>query len=88
MVVKRQVWYNCLHMAAGKRKVEVLEKLWDWAKELQLRPEELRNEVLLSKNKSGKTAWHMAQGRGYFQVLEKLLDCAKEIQLNQEELWN
>jgi hypothetical protein len=28
--------------AAWKGEVEVLEKLWSWAKELQLKPEELR----------------------------------------------
>jgi hypothetical protein len=37
------------HKAAKYGKVEVFEKLWDWAKELQLKPNELRNEVLLLK---------------------------------------
>jgi hypothetical protein len=27
------------HKAAARSHVEVLEKLWDWAKELQLKPE-------------------------------------------------
>jgi len=35
------------HMAAGEGHVEVLEKLWNLAKEVQLNPEELRNEVWL-----------------------------------------
>jgi hypothetical protein len=35
------------HKAAEIGNFEVLEKMWDWAKELQLNPEELRNEVLL-----------------------------------------
>ena len=30
-------------MAAGGGQDEVFEKLWDWAKELQLKPEEFRN---------------------------------------------
>jgi hypothetical protein len=30
--------------------VEILEKLWDWAKKLQLKPEELRMELFLSKD--------------------------------------
>jgi hypothetical protein len=34
------------HMTAETGQVEILEKLWEWAKELQLKPEELRNEVL------------------------------------------
>jgi hypothetical protein len=39
------------HKAAEKGDVKLLEKLWGWAKELQVEPEELRNEVLFSKNK-------------------------------------
>jgi hypothetical protein len=35
--------------------------MWDWAKKLQLKPEEIRNEVLLSKNKYNETAWHKQQ---------------------------
>jgi len=62
-----------------------LEKLWDWAKELQLKQEELRNEVLLSKDKCGQTAWHMAAGGGHVAILEKLWDWAKELQLKPDE---
>jgi len=43
-------------MAAMKRKVEVLERLSDWAKELQLNPEEIKKDVHLLKDKDGKTA--------------------------------
>ena len=32
-----------LHKEAERKKVEILEKLWDWAEEIQLNPEELRN---------------------------------------------
>jgi hypothetical protein len=35
------------HKAAEIGQVEILQKLWDWAKELQLKPEALRNELLL-----------------------------------------
>jgi hypothetical protein len=28
--------------------VEILDKLWNWAKELQLKPEDLRKELVLS----------------------------------------
>jgi hypothetical protein len=34
--------------------------MWDWAKELQLKPEDLRNEVFLSKDEYNETAWHKA----------------------------
>jgi len=47
---------NAWHLAARKGNVEILSKLWGWAKELQIDPEELRNEILLSKNKDGQTA--------------------------------
>ena len=36
--------------AAVRDQFEILEKLWNWAKELQLKSEEIRNELLLSKN--------------------------------------
>ena len=58
---KKTAW----HMAAESGYVEVLNKLWDWAKELQLKPEELRNEVLLSKDESNGTTWHKATNRDH-----------------------
>jgi hypothetical protein len=38
------------HKAALIVQVETLEKLWDCAKNLQLKPEELRNDLLLSED--------------------------------------
>jgi len=38
------------HIAAETGKIEVLERLWDWAKELQLNPEEIKNDVYLLKD--------------------------------------
>ena len=73
-------------MGAGIGHVELLEKQWYWAKKLQLKPEELRNEVLLSKNKHGETSWYMATRKSNVEVLEKLSDWAKELQLESEEL--
>jgi hypothetical protein len=52
------------HKAATSGNVEFLKKLWDWAKELQLKPEGLRNEVFLSKEEFKKTAWQKAEKRG------------------------
>ena len=69
----KTAWQN----AAGRGEVEILEKLWDWAKKLQLKPEELRNELLLSKDEFNKTAWHKAAERGEVAILEKLWDWAK-----------
>jgi len=73
-------------MTAGGGHVAVLEKLWDWAKELQLKPDELRNEVLLSKDKYGQMAWHMAEAGGHVEVLEKTWDWVEELKLAPNEL--
>ena len=60
------------HEAAGSGQDEIIEKLWNWAKELQLKPEEIRNDLLLSKIKNGNTAWHEEAQRGQVEVLEEL----------------
>jgi hypothetical protein len=74
--------------AAGKGQVEILERLWDFAKELQLKPDEFLNEVLLSKDKFNRTAWHMAAEDCQFLILEKLWDFLKELQLKPQGLRN
>jgi hypothetical protein len=56
----------------------------DWAKE----PEELRNEVLLSKDKYEKTAWHVRAEKGHVVLLENLWGWAKKLQLKPDELRN
>jgi hypothetical protein len=61
--LERTAW----HKAAKGDHVEVVEKLWDWTKELQLKPEEV-----LSSDRSGQTAWNMAEEGGYIDILEKL----------------
>ena len=80
----RTAWHNTIK----RGQVEVLKKLWDLAKELQLKPEELRNEVLLSKDKYNRTAWHKAAKKGGVEILKKLWDWAKELQLKPEVLRN
>jgi hypothetical protein len=55
--------------AAEKGRFEVLEKLWNWAKDVQLKPEELRNELLFSEGKYGQTAWDEALERERFDIL-------------------
>jgi hypothetical protein len=64
---------------------ELLQKMWVWAQELQLKPEELRNPLWLSKDNSGKRTWHKAPS-GSKAVLETLLDYAKILQHKPEEL--
>jgi hypothetical protein len=67
------------HMAAESGHVEVLVKMWDRAIELQLKPEELINEMLLSKDYKNETVWHKAVRSGYVGFLVKLWDRAKEL---------
>jgi hypothetical protein len=74
------------HKAPGSGNVETLRKVWCWAKEIQINPEELRNGVFFLKGMNGKTAWHMAEGTGNVEVLEMLWDCAKKLQLKLEEI--
>ena len=74
--------------ATRRCQVEILQKLWDWAKELQLKPEEIRNELLLPKIKNRNTAWHEAAGSGQVEILEKLRNWAKELQLKPELIRN
>ena len=75
-------------MAAEGSHFEVLEKLWDWVKQLQLLPEELWNGLFLSKDKLNEMACHLAAGGGHVEVIEKLCDWAKELQLKPEEMRN
>jgi hypothetical protein len=75
-------------MAAECGQVVILEKLWDFAKELQIKTDELRNELLLSKDKFNQTDWQMAPGKSQFEILEKPWDFAKDLQLKPDELKN
>ena len=65
-------------MAAEGGHVEVLQKLLNWAKNLQLTREELKNQLWMSKDNSGKTAWHNAATVGHVELLEKLWKCAEK----------
>jgi len=75
--VKRQARANGLAHHIERGYVELLEKMLDCAKQLQLKPEELRNEVLLSIDNSAQMAWLMAAISGKFKLLEKLWDWTK-----------
>ena len=75
--VKILVGQTCWYKVAGSGQVEILQKLWNWTKELQLKPQELRNMVFLSKNNSVNSAWHKEAERGQVEILQKLWDWAK-----------
>jgi hypothetical protein len=73
------------HVAAKGRQPQVLQKLWEWGKEI-LTAEELSNK-LLAKDYEELTAWHFAAERGDIEILQKLWECGKET-LTAEELSN
>jgi hypothetical protein len=64
-----------------KRPIEILKKQWDSAKILQFKPDGLRNEVVVSTDKYGKTTWHKAAERGQVENLEKTWYLTNELQL-------
>ena len=66
------------HMAAECGNVELLQMLWQLAKE-KLTPEDLNNKLLLAKDIRGQTVWHVAAERGNLELLQKLWDWAKEV---------
>jgi len=51
----RTVW----HVAAACRKLEILQKIWEWAKE-KLTTEEINNKLLLGTDNEGGIDWHLA----------------------------
>ena len=75
--VKRQGWKNGLARGSKMGKVELFEILWDWAKKLQLNPEEIKSDVYLLKDKNETTAWHVAAKWGIVELFEELWDWAK-----------
>jgi 5-methylthioribose kinase len=76
VVVKDKLHHTAWGTAAIGLHVEIIQKLWGLAKELQLTPEELSNEVL-SKNEFVQTTWHIAVNNGHVEVIQKLWDLAK-----------
>ena len=85
---QRNIWETQPGKTAVIGHVLILLKLWNWTKALQLKPEEIRKELLLSKNKNGNSAWHEAAESGPVEILEKLWNWAKELQLKPEEIRN
>jgi len=59
----------------------VLKKLWDWAREMNLN---LKEDLLLVRDVSGRTAWHLAAEMGNTGTLEEIFDWAKEAKLDFE----
>jgi ankyrin repeat protein len=64
--------------------VEVLDKLWEWAKGVLIR-DEFSNELLLANDDKEISALHHAALSGKIQVIEKILKWTNE-QLTKEVL--
>jgi endo-1,4-beta-D-glucanase Y len=73
-------------VAAGMGKLDILQKIWEWAKEI-LTKEEINNKLLLATDNKGRTAWHVAASWGKLGVLLKIWEWAKE-NLTTEEINN
>jgi len=63
-LVQNEAGEAAWHFAAEGNNERVLQKLWSFATELQLNQYEIENNLLLSKDNSGNTAWHRAANRG------------------------
>ena len=76
---------------AGKTgSVEILGKLWVWAKGLQLSTVQL-NKLFLVVDRDGNTAIYFAGCTSSIELLEKILGMCKETQLNPRvlcKLWS
>jgi predicted nucleic acid-binding Zn ribbon protein len=73
-------------MAARECHIVLLEPVWNWAKELLIKPEELKIDEKKKKSKFDQTVCHMAARQGHVKVLETLWEWAKDLQLRQNEL--
>jgi len=63
----------------------VLEKLWGWAEELKLTPNELK-KLFLTVDKDGNITVNLAAYTGSTELLEKMWTILKETQQNSDEM--
>jgi len=66
------------HYAVEGANSEILQKLYEWAKE-NLTKEEINNKLLLGTDKHGMTAWHYAAIWGNTEILQNVWEWAKKI---------
>ena len=62
---------NAWHIAAFRGKQDVMQKIWEWAKE-RLTTQEIKNEMLLRTDNEGRNVWHIAAFRGKLYVMQKI----------------
>jgi hypothetical protein len=73
-------------LAAKRGELDVLQKIWEWAKE-NVTKEEINNKLLLATDICGKTIFHTVARRTYFHVILEVWEWAKE-NLTKEEINN
>jgi ankyrin repeat protein len=66
-----------LHLAVRKSNAELLEKLWEMAKE-NLTAEELSNKLLITKDPRERTACQESSDQGKREILQKLWERTEE----------
>ena len=71
-------------MAAQGDKVDVLDQLWEWTKEV-LNTDEINNKLLLAKEYDEETVLHHASFSENVQIIERIWKWAKG-QLTPEEI--
>jgi ankyrin repeat protein len=67
------------HLAARRGHINVLKKLWNCAREMNLN---LKEELLLVRDVAGRTAGHLAAEQGNTGSLDKIFHLASEENLN------
>ena len=55
---------NAWDIAAYRGRLDVMQKIWEWAQE-RLTTEEIKNVMLLHTDNDGKTVWHEAAFGGH-----------------------
>jgi len=68
LLAKDKEGYIVWHHAAIFGRLEALETLWSWAKEVELKLDEL----LLFESEGGLTAFHLAAQENHIEILQKL----------------
>jgi hypothetical protein len=60
--------------------------MWDWAEETQIKPNDLKKNLILSKNNYVCITWHLAAALCSNETLQLLWNFSKEAEINTEEL--
>ena len=73
LLTQDKQWDIVWQVAVHREHIDVLEKLWVWAKQQQLNLSELKNKLLLAIDKFEKTAWELETDAGNVYVDDIML---------------